>query len=76
MSSAYFPVARYFKKTPEEALAGIKSFRFFGTKGWEKHLALHEQQMQALAEWLLQTKKIPSSAGDVTRWRNVSFLPK
>ena len=69
-------VAHYFKKPTEEVLAGIKSFRFFGTKDWKMHLALHEQQMQALADWLLENKKIPSSPGDVTRWRNVSFMPK
>lgn len=69
-------IAHYFKKSPEEVLQGIKSFRFFGSKDWDKHLDLHERQMQALADWLLETKKIPAKVDDVKKWRNVSMMPK
>lgn len=69
-------VAHYFKKPVDETLAGIKAFRYFGSKGWEKHIELHEKQMQELADWLFENKKIPNKVADVTKWRNVSFLPK
>jgi NitT/TauT family transport system substrate-binding protein len=53
-------VAHYFKKSPEETLEGAKNFRFFGAKDWQKHMELHEKQMQELAGWLFENKKIPS----------------
>ena len=69
-------VAHHFKKTPEEALEGIKTFRFFGAKDWETHMQLHEKQMQELADWLFENKKIPNKVADVTKWRNFGFVPK
>lgn len=68
-------VAHYFKKPPEEVLAGIKSFKYFGLEGWPEHMKLHEDQMQELADWLAENKKIDSRP-DVRKWANVSFLPK
>ncbi len=67
--------AHYFKKTPEEVLAGMKPLKFFGTKGWEEHMKLHTAQMQYLAQWLYDNKKIPS-VPDVAKWENTSFMPK
>jgi NitT/TauT family transport system substrate-binding protein len=69
-------IAHYFKKTPEETLDGIKTFRFFGSKDWQRHLGLHEKQMQELADWLLENKKISTKVPDVTKWRSISFIPQ
>jgi NitT/TauT family transport system substrate-binding protein len=69
-------VAHYFKKSPEETLEGSKGFRFFGSKDWQKHMELHEKQMQELADWLFVNKKVPNKVADVTKWRNFGFLPK
>ena len=63
------------QETPEEVLAGMKPFKFFGTKGWQEHMKLHTAQMQYLAQWLYDAKKIPS-VPDVAKWENASFLPK
>ncbi|WP_114947826.1 ABC transporter substrate-binding protein [Microvirga calopogonii] len=68
-------VAHYFKKPPEEVLAGIKSFQYFGLKNWPEHIKLHTQQMQDLAQWLYDSNKI-GNLPDVKKWENVSFLPK
>lgn len=68
-------VAHYFKKTPEEVLDGMKPQRFFGTKDWQDHMKLHTAQMQYLAQWLFDAKKIPS-VPDVAKWENTSFMPK
>ena len=68
-------VAHYFKKTPEEVLAGMKTFKYFGIEGWQDHMKLHEQQMQDLANWLYDTNKIADKP-DVSKWMNVSFIPK
>ncbi len=68
-------VAHYFRKSPEEVLAGMKSQKFFGTKGWQEHMKVHTAQMQYLAQWLYDNKKIPS-VPDVAKWENTSFLPK
>jgi NitT/TauT family transport system substrate-binding protein len=67
--------AHYFRKTPEEVLAGMKPLKFFGTKGWQEHMKLHTAQMQSLAQWLYDNKKIPS-VPDVAKWENTSFMPK
>ena len=69
-------VAHYFKKSAEETLEGSKGFRFFGSKDWPKHMELHEKQMQELADWLFENKKIPNKVADVTKWRNFSIMPK
>jgi NitT/TauT family transport system substrate-binding protein len=68
-------VAHYFKKPAEEVLAGMKTFKYFGLEGWPEHIRLHEEQMQELANWLYENKKIDSKP-DVRKWANVSFLPK
>lgn len=67
--------AHYFKKTPEEVLAGMKPQKYFGTKDWQEHMKLHTAQMQYLAQWLYENKKIPSLP-DVAKWENTSFMPK
>jgi NitT/TauT family transport system substrate-binding protein len=68
-------VAHYFRKTPEEVLAGMKLMKFFGTKDWQEHMKLHTAQMQYLAQWLFDNKKIPS-VPDVAKWENTSFMPQ
>jgi len=68
-------VAHYFKKTPEEVLEGMKPQRYFGSKDWQEHMKLHTAQMQYLAQWLYDAKKIPS-VPDVAKWENTSFMPK
>ena len=68
-------VAHYFRKSPEEVLAAMKTFKFFGHAGWEKHMKLHAGQMQFLAQWLYDAGKIPS-APDTAKWENTSFIPK
>lgn len=68
-------VAHYFKKTPEEVLASMKTFKYFGLEGWQDHMKLHERQMQELADWLYDTNKIDNKP-DVSKWMSVSFLPK
>ena len=67
-------VAHYFKKSPEEVLEGMKAMKFFGTKDWQEHMKLHTAQMQYLAQWLYDNKKIPS-VPDVAKWENTSFMP-
>ena len=52
----------------------MKPLKFFGTKGWEEHMKLHAAQMQSLAQWLYDNKKIPS-VPDVAKWENTSFMP-
>lgn len=68
-------VAHYFRKTPEEVLAGMKPQKYFGTQGWQQHMKLHTAQLQYLAQWMYDTKKIPS-VPDVTKWENTSFMPQ
>ena len=53
----------------------MKPLKFFGTKGWQEHMKLHTAQMQYLAQWLYDNKKIPS-VPDVAKWENTSFMPK
>jgi ABC-type nitrate/sulfonate/bicarbonate transport system substrate-binding protein len=67
--------AHYFRKSPEEVLEGMKPLKFFGTKGWQEHMKLHTAQMQSLAQWLYNNKKIPN-VPDVANWENTSFMPK
>ncbi|MDF1794664.1 MAG: ABC transporter substrate-binding protein [Thalassobaculaceae bacterium] len=68
-------VAHYFRKPPEEVLAAIKSFHYFGKDGWEKHMELHAGQMQYLADWLHANGKIPS-VPDTKKWEKTSFIAK
>jgi NitT/TauT family transport system substrate-binding protein len=53
----------------------MKPLKYFGTKDWQQHMKLHTAQMQYLAQWLYDNKKIPS-VPDVTKWENTSFMPK
>jgi NitT/TauT family transport system substrate-binding protein len=68
-------VAHYFRKTPEEVLEGMKPQKYYGTKDWQEHMKLHTAQMQYLAQWLYDNKKIPS-VPDVAKWENTSFMPQ
>jgi NitT/TauT family transport system substrate-binding protein len=68
-------VAHYFRKTPEEVLAAMKTFKYFGQENWPEHMRLHAGQMQFLAQWLYDNGKIPTLP-DTARWENTSFLPK
>lgn len=68
-------VAHYFKKTPEEVLAAMKTFKYFGMTGWPEHMQVQTQQMQYLAGVLSDAGKIPENP-DVKKWENVSFVPK
>lgn len=67
-------VASYYRKTPEEMLAEIRSFAFFGTKDWPEHMRKHQGQMQYLAKLLFDVGRIPSLP-DTGRWADVSFIP-
>jgi NitT/TauT family transport system substrate-binding protein len=66
--------AHYFKKSPEDVLEGMQPQKFYGTKDWQEHMKLHTAQMQYLAQWLFDNKKIPS-VPDVAKWENTSFVP-
>jgi NitT/TauT family transport system substrate-binding protein len=68
-------VAHYFRKSPEEVLAAMKTFKYFGEKDWPEHMRLHSEQMQYLAQWLYDNGKIPTLP-DTKRWENVTFVPK
>jgi NitT/TauT family transport system substrate-binding protein len=67
--------AHYFRKTPEEVAAAMKTFQYFGAKDWKKHMELHGGQMQYLAEWLHKAGKIPTLP-DTKKWQNTSFVPE
>lgn len=68
-------VAHYFHQSPEQVEAAMKTFRYYGTKDWQEHMKLHTAQMQSLAQWLYDNKKIPSLP-DVAKWEKTSFLDK
>jgi ABC-type nitrate/sulfonate/bicarbonate transport system substrate-binding protein len=68
-------VAHYFNKTPDEVLAAMKSFKYFGGEGWQEHMKLHAGQMQYLAKWLYDNGKIPSLP-DTAKWENTGFIAK
>ncbi|MEO9191036.1 MAG: ABC transporter substrate-binding protein [Acetobacteraceae bacterium] len=68
-------VAHYFRKSPEEVLAAMKTFKYFGAAGWPEHMRAQTEQMQYLAHVLSESGKIPSEP-DVSKWENVSFVPK
>jgi NitT/TauT family transport system substrate-binding protein len=68
-------VAHYFGKTPDEVLAAMKTFKYFGAENWPEHMKLHSGQMQYLAQWLYDNGKIPSLP-DASKWENTSFIPK
>ena len=34
-------VAHYFRKSPEDVLAAMKTFKYFGAKDWPEHMKLH-----------------------------------
>lgn len=66
-------VAHYFKMTPEEMLAAIEGFRFYGSEGWKEHLDKHQGQMQYLADMLYKAGRIPTSP-DSVKWMDTSFV--
>lgn len=68
-------VAHYFQKSPEEVLAAMKTFKYFGMSGWPHHMQVQTEQMQYLAHMLSNSGKIPEEP-DVKKWENVSFNPK
>jgi NitT/TauT family transport system substrate-binding protein len=68
-------VAHYFRKTPEEVLAAMKTFKYFGAADWQQHMKLHAAQMQFLAQWLYDNGKIPSLP-ETAKWENTSFIRK
>ena len=68
-------VAHYFRKSPEDVLAAMKTFKYFGGEDWAQHMTLHAGQMQYLAQWLYDNGKIPTLP-DTSKWENVSFIPK
>ena len=43
-------VAHYFRKDPEDVLAAMKQFKYFGADNWQKHMKLHTGQMEYLSE--------------------------
>lgn len=68
-------VAKMFRKTPEELLPGIKNFKYYGLPGWPDHFTKRQAQLQELANWLYENKKIDVSP-KVDRWVNTGFIPK
>ncbi|HEX5326333.1 MAG TPA: ABC transporter substrate-binding protein [Acetobacteraceae bacterium] len=68
-------VAHYFHKSPEDVLAAMKTFKYFGGADWQQHMQVQTEQMQYLAQWLHDNGKIPSLP-EVKAWENVSFVPK
>lgn len=68
-------VAHYFRKTPAEVLAAMRTFKYFGAKDWQEHMKLHAAQMQVLAQWLYDNGKIPTLP-DTAKWEDVAFVPK
>jgi NitT/TauT family transport system substrate-binding protein len=67
-------VAPYFKKKAEELEPGIADFAYFGTENWKKHLSLHVESMQELANVLFSTGKIPAKP-TVANWVNAALVP-
>ncbi|RTE92205.1 ABC transporter substrate-binding protein [Bradyrhizobium sp. LVM 105] len=72
--AAAVAVAPLFRQPTDVVLAGIKNFKYYGSKGWREHMKRHTEQMQFLASWLHRNKKI-ESAPDVKQWENTSFVP-
>ncbi|MGJ5176326.1 ABC transporter substrate-binding protein [Bradyrhizobium oligotrophicum] len=68
-------VAHLFRQPPEVVLAGIRNFKYYGSKGWREHIDKHTEQMQFLSLWLHRNKKI-ASAPDVKQWEKTSFVPE
>jgi len=68
-------VAHYFRQTPEQVLEAMKGFKYYGLKDAAEHMKLHTAQMQSLAQWLYDNKKIPTLP-DVAKWENTSFVPQ
>jgi NitT/TauT family transport system substrate-binding protein len=68
-------VAHYFRKSPEEVLAAMRTFKYFGAADWPEHMKLHAGQMQYLAQWLYDNNKI-GTLPDTAAWEDVGFVPK
>jgi NitT/TauT family transport system substrate-binding protein len=67
-------VAHYFRKTPDQVLAAMKTFKFYGSQGWPQHMQVQTEQMRYLAHMLADSGKIPQ-VPHVKKWENVSFVP-
>lgn len=68
-------VAHYFKQTPEEIRAGMKTFEYPGADSFAKHVEGQAPQMKEYAEWLLERRKI-TSLPDIEKSKNISFVPQ
>lgn len=66
-------VAHYFRKSPAEVLAAMKTFKYFGSAGWRQRMQVQTAQMQYLAHLLSKSGKIPSEP-DVSKWENLNFV--
>ena len=67
-------VAPYFRQSPEQLLAALRDFKFYGNERREAHMRRHQEQMQHLADLLHQAGRLPASP-DTARWVDTSFLP-
>jgi NitT/TauT family transport system substrate-binding protein len=67
-------VAHYFRQPATTVLAGIKGFKYYGTKDWPEHMRRHTEQMDYLAGWLAENGRIPVKP-DVRAWQNTTFVP-
>ncbi len=67
-------VAHYFKKSPAEIEAGMKTFHYIGLDNLSEHMAQQKAHMQEIAQWLLDNHKI-SHLPDIGKWENISFVP-
>ncbi len=56
-------VAHLFRQPPDVVLAGIRNFKYYGSKGWREHMNKHTEQMQFLSLWLHRNKKIERRSG-------------
>ena len=67
-------MAHYFRQAARAGSGGHEVVQILWPKDWKAHTKLHTEQMQSLAQWLYDNKKIPSLP-DVAKWENTSFMP-
>ena len=69
-------MAHYFRKPPEEVLAAMKTFKYFGAADWPAaHAGADRADAVPGACGLSDNGKIPHLP-DVSKWENISFVPK
>ncbi len=69
-------VAHYFRKSPEEVLAAMKTFKYFGAADWPEHMkAAYRADAVPGAMAVATTARFPTEP-DVSKWENTSFVPK